>query len=308
MDDKILEIKNISKRRGTKQVLDNVSFSILRGEIFGLVGKNGAGKTTLIKVITSMLSPDEGQIIVCGKDLRTEREEALRNIGSVVETPIMYEYMTGRQNLNYTASLLDNITEDEIEKAIQCSKLGDKIDEKVKKYSLGMKQRLGLAQALMGNISLLILDEPTNGLDPIGVIDLNNTINTLVKEKNVSVFISSHILSEIENICTMVVFIDSGKIINIQKIDDKFNNNIKNMFIKTNSPKKSSKIVRDLNCAKIIKIKKDGILISMTDKSDDIFNLLKILHEAKISVEGFFEIKPDLEHRFVEMMGDNKNE
>lgn len=308
MDDKILEIKNISKRRGTKQVLDNVSFSILRGEIFGLVGKNGAGKTTLIKVITSMLSPDEGQIIVCGKDLRTEREEALRNIGSVVETPIMYEYMTGRQNLNYTASLLDNITEDEIEKAIQCSKLGDKIDEKVKKYSLGMKQRLGLAQALMGNISLLILDEPTNGLDPIGVIDLNNTINTLVKEKNVSVFISSHVLSEIENICTMVVFIDSGKIINIQKIDDKFNNNIKNMFIKTNSPKKSSKIVRDLNCAKIIKIKKDGILISMTDKSDDIFNLLKILHEAKISVEGFFEIKPDLEHRFVEMMGDNKNE
>lgn len=197
-----------------------MNFSIRKSEICGFVGRNGAGKTTLMKIITSMLFPDEGEIIICGKNLKTEREEALKNIGAVVETPEMYGYLTGRQNLNYIASMFEDVTKDDIEEAIRYSNLGDKIDEKVKKYSLGMKQRLGLAQALIGDVSLLILDEPTNGLDPLGVVELKNTINTLAKEKAVSVFISSHILSEIESICTKVVFIDNGKIINIQKMDE----------------------------------------------------------------------------------------
>ena len=309
MIEKVLELKNISKKRGKTQVLTDVNFSINKGEICGFVGRNGAGKTTLIKIITSMLFPDKGEIIICGKNLKNEREEALKNVGSVVETPEMYGYMTGRQNLNYIASVLENVTKDEIEKTIKFSNLGSKIDEKVKKYSLGMKQRLGLAQAIMGNVSLLILDEPTNGLDPMGVFELKNTINTLAKEKGVSIFISSHILSEIENICTKVVFIDDGKIISIQQIGDKEKANIeKNMFIKTNLPQKASEIIQKILDVKLLKVENDGISILINTELHDIFEILKNLHEDGIIVEGCFEIKQNLEDKFVKMMGEGSND
>ncbi|OAA91640.1 putative ABC transporter ATP-binding protein YbhF [Clostridium ljungdahlii] len=309
MAEKVLELKNISKKRGKKQVLTDVNFSINKGEICGFVGRNGAGKTTLIKIITSMLFPDEGEIIICGKNLKTEREQALKNIGSVVETPVMYGYMTGRQNLNYISSVLEDVTKDQIEDAVKSSNLGNKIDEKVKKYSLGMKQRLGLAEALMGNISLLILDEPTNGLDPMGVFELKNTINTLAKEKGVSVFISSHILSEIENICTKIVFIDGGKIINIQEIGDSAKvSSEKNMFIKANLPQKSSEIIQNIPDVKLLKIENDGISILINTELHDIFEILKNLHEAEINVEGFFEVKQNLEDKFIKMMGEDSDE
>nr|WP_254903751.1 ABC transporter ATP-binding protein [Clostridium tyrobutyricum] len=304
-----MEVNHISKKRGRKKVLDDINFSISKGEVCGFVGRNGAGKTTLIKIITSMLFPDEGEVIICGKNLKTEREKALKNIGAVVETPVMYGYMTGRQNLNYISSVLDGITNNEIEDAIKFSNLGNKIDEKVKKYSLGMKQRLGLAEALMGNISLLILDEPTNGLDPMGVFELKNTINTLVKEKEVSIFISSHILSEIENICSKVVFIDDGKVISVQEIDDKEKSSSeKNMFIKTNLPRKSSEIIQSISHVKLLKVKNDGISILINTESHDIFEVLKKLHDSGINIEGFFEIKQNLEDKFIKMMGENSDE
>ncbi|MBV4417805.1 ABC transporter ATP-binding protein [Clostridium tyrobutyricum] len=309
VNNKVLEVNHISKKRGRKKVLDDINFSISKGEVCGFVGRNGAGKTTLIKIITSMLIPDEGEVIICGKNLKTEREKALKNIGAVVETPVMYGYMTGRQNLNYISSVLDGITNNEIEDAIKFSNLGNKIDEKVKKYSLGMKQRLGLAEALMGNISLLILDEPTNGLDPMGVFELKNTINTLVKEKEVSIFISSHILSEIENICSKVVFIDDGKVISVQEIDDKEKSSSeKNMFIKTNLPRKSSEIIQSISHVKLLKVKNDGISILINTESHDIFEVLKKLHDSGINIEGFFEIKQNLEDKFIKMMGENSDE
>lgn len=309
MNDKILELKHISKKRGKKKVLDDISFSISKGDVCGFVGRNGAGKTTLMKIITSMLFPDEGEVIICGKNLKIEREKALKNIGAVVETPVMYEYMTGRQNLNYISSMLDGITKDEIEDTIKFSNLGSKIDEKVKNYSLGMKQRLGLAEALLGNISLLILDEPTNGLDPMGVFELKNTIHTMVKEKKVSIFISSHILSEIENICTKVVFIDDGKIISVQEINSNTKvSSEKNIFIKTNLPKKSSEIIKSITEVKLFKIESYGISILINTELYDIFEILRKLHDDGINIEGFFEVRQNLEDKFIKMMGDNSDE
>ncbi|ENK0838726.1 ABC transporter ATP-binding protein [Clostridium botulinum] len=308
-DEPVLDVKNISKKRGKTPILKDVNFSIEKGEICGFVGRNGAGKTTLMKIITSMLFPDEGKIIICGKNLKTEREEALENIGAVVETPEMYVYLTGRQNLNYMASMLKDVTEDDIEEAIRYSNLGDKIDEKVKKYSLGMKQRLGLAQALIGDISLLILDEPTNGLDPLGVVELENTINTLVKEKGVSVFISSHILSEIENICTKVVFIDNGKIVNIQKMDEEPQvNNIKNMFIKTDLPEKAAESVKSIPDIELSKVEKNGVSVLVNTDIYDITKILVTLHNEGVNVEGFSEVKEKLEDKFIKIMGDNNND
>ena len=309
MDDKILEVRHVSKKRGHKIVLKDINFSINKGEICGFVGRNGAGKTTLIKIITSMLYADEGQVIICGKNLKTEREEALRNVGALVETPIMYEYMTGRQNLNHISSVIKDVTEGDRENAIKLSNLGVKIDEKVKKYSLGMKQRLGIAEVLMGNVSLLILDEPTNGLDPVGVFEFKSVINNLARKKGVSIFISSHILSEIENICTKIVFIDKGKIISVQKMDNSMKAaNGKNIFIKTDSPKESSKVIQSIPYVKLLKIENKGISILMDSDISDIFDILKKLHDAKISVQGFFELKQNLEDKFIKMMGEDRDE
>ncbi|HID0823516.1 ABC transporter ATP-binding protein [Clostridium botulinum] len=305
----VLDLKNISKKRGKTSILKDVNFSIGKGEICGFVGRNGAGKTTLMKIITSMLFPNEGEIIICGKNLKTEREEALKNIGAVIETPEMYGYLTGRQNLNYIASMLKNVTKDEIEEAIRYSNLGNKIDEKVKKYSLGMKQRLGLAQALIGDVSLLILDEPTNGLDPLGVVELKNTINTLAKEKGVSVFISSHILSEIESICTKVVFIDNGKIINIQKMDEEPQiNNTKNMFIKTDLPEKAAEIIKSIPDIELLKVQKNGVSVLVNTDICDITKILIALHNEGVNVEGFSEVKEKLEDKFIKIVGDNNDD
>ncbi|ACA46582.1 ABC transporter ATP-binding protein [Clostridium botulinum] len=305
----VLDVKNISKKRGKTPILKDVNFSIGEGEICGFVGRNGAGKTTLMKIITSMLFPDEGEIIICGKNLKTEREEALKNIGAVIETPEMYGYLTGRQNLNYIASMLKDVTKDEIEEAIRYSNLGNKIDEKVKKYSLGMKQRLGLAQALIGDVSLLILDEPTNGLDPLGVVELKNTINTLAKEKGVSVFISSHILSEIESICTKVVFIDNGKIINIQKMDEESQiNNTKNMFINTDLPEKAAEIIKSIPDIELLKVEKNGVSVLVNTDICDITKILIALHNEGVNVEGFSEVKEKLEDKFIKIVGDNNND
>ncbi|WP_333858947.1 ABC transporter ATP-binding protein [Clostridium sp.] len=309
MDDKVLEVIHVSKKRGHKIVLDDINFSIDKGEICGFVGRNGAGKTTLIKIITSMLYADKGKVIICGKNLKTEREEALRNVGALVETPIMYEYMTGRQNLNHISSVIKDVTEGDRENAIKLSNLGVKIDEKVKKYSLGMKQRLGIAEALMGNVSLLILDEPTNGLDPVGVFEFKSVINNLARKKGVSIFISSHILSEIENICTKIVFIDKGKIISVQKMDNSMKAaNEKNIFIKTDSPKESSKVIQSIPYVKLLKIENKGISILINSDINDIFEILKKLHDAKISVQGFFELKQNLEDKFIKMMGEDRDE
>jgi ABC-2 type transport system ATP-binding protein len=306
---KVLELKGVFKKRGKVQVLKDIAFSINAGEICGLVGKNGAGKTTLIKIITSMLFPDEGEIIIEGKDLKTEREKALKNIGAIVEKPEFYGYMTGRQNLNYIAGMMESVTKDKIEDVIKYSKLGSKIDKKVKTYSLGMKQRLGLAQALMGRISLLILDEPTNGLDPIGVVELKNTIKILAEEKGVSVLISSHILSEIESICTKVVFIDEGKIVGVEKIGSNSKaSSAKNMFIKTNLSEKASEIIKNIFDVKLLEVKNDGVSILINTESCDLFTVLKRLHDSGIIVEGCFEVKQNLEDKFIKMMGVNDDE
>ncbi|WP_106008228.1 ABC transporter ATP-binding protein [Clostridium luticellarii] len=306
---KVLELKGVFKKRGKVQVLKDIAFSINAGEICGLVGKNGAGKTTLIKIITSMLSTDEGEILIEGKDLKTEREKALKNIGAIVEKPEFYGYMTGRQNLNYIAGMMESVTKDKIEDVIKYSKLGSKIDKKVKTYSLGMKQRLGLAQALMGRISLLILDEPTNGLDPIGVVELKKIIKVLAEEKRVSVLISSHILSEIENICTKVVFIDEGKIVGVEKIGSNSKaGSVKNMFIKTNLSKKASEIIKNIFDVKLLEVKNDGVSILINTESCDLFTVLKKLHDSGIIVEGCFEVKQNLEDKFIKMMGENGDE
>lgn len=210
---KVLEVTNLSKSFGKRKILDNINLTIYEGDIIGLIGPNGAGKTTLIKTILRLYYYDKGSVKICGYDTKKQLEQALSKVGSIIEKPDMYDQLTGRKNLKIT-ELLNNIHDQKyVEEMIEFVGLKTRINDKVKKYSLGMKQRLAIANALIKKPKLLILDEPTNGLDPKGIRELRQMLKTISQEQNMSILISSHILSEVENICDRVVIIDQGRLV-----------------------------------------------------------------------------------------------
>ena len=210
---KVLEVANLSKSFGKRKVLDNINLTIYEGDIIGLIGPNGAGKTTLIKTILRLYYYDKGSVEICGYDTKKQLEQALSKVGAIIEKPDMYDQLTGRKNLKIT-ELLNNIHDQKyVEEMIEFVGLKTRINDKVKKYSLGLKQRLAIANALIKKPKLLILDEPTNGLDPKGIRELRQMLKTISQEQNMSILISSHILSEVENICDRVVIIDQGRLV-----------------------------------------------------------------------------------------------
>lgn len=219
MDKVILKVEGLSKSFKKRKIVDNVSFESKEGEILGFLGANGAGKTTTIRMITGLISVDSGTVIIDGHNIKNEFEKAMDNVGAIVEIPFLYEYMTGMENIKLFAKLY-KASEEGVQDAIKVSGLKDRLNDKVKVYSLGMKQRIGLAVALMKQPKLLILDEPTNGLDPMGIKDLREFLKNLAHNKNISVVVSSHILMEMEQLCDRVVIISEGKVICTKTMDE----------------------------------------------------------------------------------------
>lgn len=216
----VLETKKLSKKFGNKEILKSIDMTIYEGDIVGLIGPNGAGKSTFIKTVLNLYKETEGEVSICGINVDEDLESALSNVGCVIENSDLYPHLSGLKNLKIVA-LMNNIKDAEyIEKIIKMFKLNTRINDKVKKYSLGMKQRLGIACALIKKPKLLILDEPTNGLDPLGIKELREIIKNISEERNVTVLISSHILSEIENICDRIFIIDNGYIIDEIDVED----------------------------------------------------------------------------------------
>lgn len=234
-DNKVLEVENLSKYFGKMMIINNISFNIHEKEIVGLIGPNGAGKTTIIKTILNLYQASTGTVKICGYDTKKELEKALSKTGSIIENPDMYLNISGKKNLKITALINDIKDDDYINKMIKFVGLEDIINDKVKKYSLGMRQRLGLANALIKKPKLLILDEPTNGLDPKGIRDLRMFLTNISEEENMGILISSHILSEVENICDRVIIIDKGNIIKDLGIEEvKYKNkSLEELFIDT---------------------------------------------------------------------------
>ena len=210
---KLLEVNNLNKYFGKKHVLKDVSFSLNEGEILGFIGPNGAGKTTAIKCILGLQRMNSGNVRINGYDIVNDFSNAIGRVGAIVESPDMYMYLSGRKNLEMIGRMYKGITKDRINEVIKLVGLEARIKDKVSKYSLGMRQRLGIAAALIHNPNLLILDEPTNGLDPEGIKELRELITTLAKKENVGVLISSHNLAELESFCTNVCIIKNGEII-----------------------------------------------------------------------------------------------
>lgn len=216
----ILSVRDLKKVIGKKTLVEDISFDVKQGEVFGFLGPNGAGKTTTIRMLVGLIKATEGTISIGGYSIKENFREAMRQIGSIVENPELYTYLTGWENLKQFARMLGDISDERIIEIAKMVHLDERIHDKVKTYSLGMKQRLGIAQALLGNPKLLILDEPTNGLDPAGIRELREFIHKLVKEENMSVFISSHLLSEVQLICDRVAIIHKGKMITVAPIEE----------------------------------------------------------------------------------------
>lgn len=216
----VLEIRDLSKFFGKKQILHSISFDTYAGEVFGFLGPNGAGKTTLIKTVVGHLMIDEGMVSICGKTLKKDFEGAMAQVGGIIENPEFYKYMSGYDNLLQYARLRGVDDEERVKEVVHLVGLDNRIHEKVGKYSLGMRQRLGVAQAILHRPRLLVLDEPTNGLDPAGIKDLRDILKRIAHEEGASVLVSSHLMSEMELMCDRVGIIMGGKLVDVKPIDE----------------------------------------------------------------------------------------
>lgn len=212
MSDIMLEIQNLNKSYRRRKIIDNLNMSVYKGDIYGFLGANGEGKTTTIRMITSLIKADSGDIIINGKSVINCKNEAIRNIGAMVEAPKFYENMSGYENLELMAKIMPGVSDLDIQNVLDLVGLKDRGRDKFKEYSMGMKQRLGIANALLGDPELIILDEPSNGLDPYGMKEINNLIVSLAKRCDKTFIISSHLLHEMEGICNRIGLLHSGKL------------------------------------------------------------------------------------------------
>ena len=223
----VLKVSNLTKVYGQKKVVNNVNFSIFAGQIFGFVGPNGAGKSTTIRMITGLTPITSGDVSICGYSIKTAYKKAIMNVGGIIEMPQLYPYLTGMKNLKLFAGFYGKTAYSRIKQIVKLVGMENRINEKVSTYSLGMKQRLGIAQALLSKPKLLILDEPTNGLDPNGIVEMRNILKTLAEKENMAIIISSHNLAELEQMCDVIGLINNGKIIEhktMQEIDTMLQN------------------------------------------------------------------------------------
>jgi ABC-2 type transport system ATP-binding protein len=219
MSEVTLAVKGLRKVIGKREIISQIDFELLRGEVFGFLGPNGAGKTTTIRMLVGLIQPTAGTIQVCGYDVEKQFPEAMKNLGCIVENPELYSYLSGWNNLMYFARMIPGIGEDRIREVVALVGLTARIHDKVKTYSLGMRQRLGIAQALLGRPKVLILDEPTNGLDPSGIREMREFIRFLAEKEGLSVFVSSHLLSEIQLMCDRLAIISKGRIVRVDTVE-----------------------------------------------------------------------------------------
>ncbi len=220
MEQPVLVLENVRKVIQSKEIVKGISLDVRPSEVFGFLGPNGAGKTTTIRMIVNLIKPTSGSVKICGFDSHKQFEQAMRHVGCIIESPDMYRYMSGMANLEHFANMNRDITRKRIDEVVELVGLTGRIHDKVEEYSTGMCQRLGLAQAIMNKPRLLILDEPTNGLDPSGIREFRDLVRFLAEQEQMGIFVSSHILSEIQLMCDRVAFIRGGKLLQTGAVKD----------------------------------------------------------------------------------------
>jgi ABC-2 type transport system ATP-binding protein len=297
----VLEVQSVTKKIDNKTIVDSLSFHIKRGEILGLLGPNGAGKTTTMRMIVGLASITEGDIFIEGHSIKTNFKQAISKIGVVVETPSFYPFLSGYDNLKYYARMAKGVTVERIKEIVELLGLEHAIHKKTKTYSLGMRQRLGIAQALLHRPSVLILDEPTNGLDPAGIREMRDYLKKVARHEGTAILVSSHLLAEIELMCDRVVIIQNGKHIKTYDIAEKSAQE-EITFIVGDAEKAAQVLGKEFEGAPI-RVKDHALFIQM--KEEDIPSVVKALVSYNIDLYYIYRSKQSLEDIFLEATGGN---
>ncbi|MFJ8089436.1 ABC transporter ATP-binding protein [Lysinibacillus sp. NPDC095746] len=293
----IVQTENLSKSFGKEQAVSNINLKIRKGEIYGFLGPNGAGKTTTIRMLLGLMKPSSGTIKIFQKDLKKERINILAKVGSLVENPSYYPHLTAYENLEALRKIL-GVPKSRIDEVLEIVRLKDAANKKVKGFSLGMKQRLGIAASLLHNPELLILDEPTNGLDPSGIIEIRNLIKRLPEEYGMTIIISSHLLSEIDQMATQVGIVTKGKMIFQDSIEAMRRFAQPKVVIKVSD---SEKGWRSLVANGIKAEHKDDLILFDECSDEKVAHIVQILVQEGISVYRVEEEKRSLEEIFLQM-------
>ena len=300
----ILKCTKLKKQIKSKILVDDISFSINKGDVVGFIGPNGAGKSTIIKLILGLMKLSSGNVEINGYDIEKNFVKAIEKVGAIVENPDLYMYLSGYDNLKITANYYKNISQNRIEDVIKIIGLEKQIKDKVSTYSLGMKQRLAIGEAIINQPELLILDEPTNGLDIEGIIEMRNLIKKL-SQQGMAILISSHNLTEIDNLCNRIIAIKAGKIVTNDTIEN-FKKDVKNNVsyeLKLNSLDKIEKFIFDYK----FELLKDNIIKVYISK-ENISNLIKKLIENGYQIYSVQEVKISSEEAFLKKVGDKKDD
>ncbi|KRE97702.1 bacitracin ABC transporter ATP-binding protein [Paenibacillus sp. Soil766] len=300
----IVSLRGVTKRIGRATIIDNLTFDVPQGEIFGFLGPNGAGKTTTIRMMVGLMSITQGEIVIKGKNIQHDFEQAIRHVGAIVENPEMYKYLSGYHNLIHYARMVPGVTKERIDEVVKLVRLETRIHDKVKKYSLGMRQRLGVAQALLHRPSLLILDEPTNGLDPAGIRELRDYLRYLTRSEGITVIVSSHLLSEMELMCDRVAILQQGKLVDVKKIEDFMadsQDGTQTYLIEATPAELVHSAIVRMTGVKDVKIVPQGV--EVVTERDSIPDILADLMRRDIRIYGVQVLRQSLEDRFLEMTG-----
>lgn len=297
----ILVVENLEKSFGEKKVIDGVSFKVAPGDVFGFLGPNGSGKTTIIRMILQLIHADRGQVWVDGYDMNNDFMKAIRRVGAIVETPSFYKHMTARQNLQLIANLYSDITAERVDEVLAIVGLLERADDKVKAYSLGMKQRLGIAQALLHRPKLVFLDEPTNGIDPQGVIDIRRMITQLAREHGITFFITTHQLHEVEQICNRVAILNKGRVIREGFVKELLNQGEDRVEVVTDDRDKALSIIDEAPYVSEVSPSDRGWQVIMEKGKTAVLN--EKLVSAGVRVQYLTPLRTTLEQYFIELTG-----
>jgi ABC-2 type transport system ATP-binding protein len=300
----VLSVRNLEKTIGGNKLIHNLSFDVRAGEVFGFLGPNGAGKTTTIRMLVGLIKPTGGTVQIGGHDLQRDFVNAMREVGCIVENPELYKFLTGRENLQQFARMSDGISNERIDEVIRLVGLENRIHDKVKTYSLGMRQRLGIAQALLGKPKLLILDEPTNGLDPGGIRELREFVRTLAEHEGVGVFISSHLLSEIEMMCDRVAILHQGRCLYEGSVSELIANQQGEYVWRAEPAEKAFDLLREHPDVRGVLL--DQAAIRCQTAPERVPDINKYLVDSGIKVFSLMQATPSLEDLFLEMTGGDR--
>lgn len=301
----VLEVSRINKSFGDKKVVSDLSFSVMKGDVFGFLGPNGSGKTTTIRMLLGLIAMDSGSVKINGYDTKTDFNRAIGKVGAVVETPKFYPYLSAYHNLRLIANLHPELPESRIEEVLEIVGLASRAKDKVKTYSLGMKQRLGLARALLNHPGLVFLDEPSNGLDPQGMIEIREMISQLALEQDISFFITSHLLYEVEQICNKVAILKEGRLITQIPIKALSASQNEKVEIITGQIGPAMEILRGRSIVKSITPSAQGVTVEIEKGCSDRIN--QLLVSQQVAVDYLIPKNQTLEELFIKLTEGGKN-